>query len=667
MEFERGIRLAQLRAADGRVTGGSEHPRLLVVDDNRAIHHDFRKILLARDPDDKLRSLEATLFGDAAPAGRSTPVFRVDSAYQGAEALALVQRSLEERQPYSVAFVDMRMPPGWDGLETIEQIWNADPRIQVVICSAYSDHDWQDLTARLGRPDKLLILKKPFDVIEVLQCAHALTSKWHNERQLGTYVNSLEKDVSDRTERLEAANKQLRHLATHDALTGLPNRALLEDRVSRAIVHAEREQAGFAVCVLDLDRFKLINDSLGHHAGDELLKHVAACLRNAVRSVDTVVRLGGDEFVLLLEKSRSRPDTERVAQEILQTLRASIRIGELEVHTSASIGIAFYPDDGVTIESLYAHADAAMYCAKQRGGSGVQYYTSSMNQESEDRVRLDADLHRALEEQQFELYYQPKFNSGTHRVHSAEALIRWRHPERGLLSPAQFIPHAEESGLIVPLGEWVLRETCRQVRSWQEQGLPSLRVAVNISAVQFRRLDLVDTVRGALLDARIDPEHLEIELTETAVMSDPEESADILERLSRMGVIISVDDFGTGYSSMSYLRRFPIDKLKIDRSFITNIPGSADDAAIVQGIISLAHSLRLKVVAEGVESAEQVEYLRKLGCDQYQGYFFSKPLAAAAFTALLCKEASLSGYPCEDEGARTHSRLAVPATLIRRK
>lgn len=659
--------MAYSRTAEGRGTGVGENARLLIVDDNRAIHDDFRKILLSRDPDDTLRGLEASLFGDAAPAREPGPVFRVDSAYQGSEALALVQRSLEERQPYSVAFVDMRMPPGWDGLETIERLWSADSRIQVVICSAYSDHDWHDLTARLGRPDKLLVLKKPFDVIEVLQCAHALTSKWRNERELGRYVNSLEKDVSDRTERLEAANKQLRHLATHDALTGLPNRALLEDRVSRAIVHAEREQEGFAVCVLDLDRFKLINDSLGHHAGDELLKHVATCLTSAVRSVDTVVRLGGDEFVLLLERSRSRLDTERVAHEILQTLRAPMRIGEHEVHTSASIGIAFYPDDGVTIESLYSHADAAMYCAKQRGGSGVQYYTSSMNQESEDRVRLDADLHRALEEQQFELYYQPKFNAGTHRVHSAEALIRWRHPERGLLSPDQFIPHAEESGLIVPVGEWVLREACRQVRSWQEQGLPSLRVAVNISAVQFRRLDLVDTVRRALLDAQVDPEHLEIELTETAVMSDPEESADILERLSRMGVIISVDDFGTGYSSMSYLRRFPIDKLKIDRSFITNIPGSADDSAIVQGIISLAHSLRLKVVAEGVETAEQVDYLRKHGCDQYQGYFFSKPLDADSFSALLGREASPSRCPPEDEAARTHSRLAIPATLIRRK
>jgi diguanylate cyclase (GGDEF)-like protein len=632
--------------------------RILIVDDNRAIHDDFRKILLDRELDESLQDLEATLFGDAMP-GRDTPrAFRLDSAYQGSEALALVQRSLHDRQPYSLAFVDMRMPPGWDGLETIERLWAVDPQIQIVICSAYSDHDWEDLIARLGRSDKLLVLKKPFEMIEVLQCAHALTSKWRYEGELREHVDSLAKDVTDRTRNLEAANKQLRHLATHDALTSLPNRVLLDDRMSQAIVHGERADEGFAVCVLDLDRFKFINDSLGHRAGDELLKHVARRLTSAVRSVDTVARLGGDEFVLIITQTRTQADTERVARNVIEALQASVAIGEHEVHTSASIGIAFYPGDGTTIETLYAHADAAMYCAKQRGGSSVECFAPSMNLATEDRVRFEGDLHRALKQQQFELHYQPKFNAATRRIHSAEALIRWRHPERGLIPPDLFIPLAEESGLIVPIGEWVLREACRQARAWQDQGLPSLRVAVNISAVQFRRLDLVDTVRCALTDAGIDAQYLEIELTETAVMSDPEESVDILERLSRMGVIVSVDDFGTGYSSMSYLRRFPIDKLKIDRSFITNVMTSADDAAIVQAIISLAHSLRLTVVAEGVETAEQVAFLQKHGCDQYQGYYFSRPVEAAAFAELLRTGASSDGDSTSD-AERTHSRLAV--------
>ena len=641
---------------------GGSTSRILIVDDNRAIHEDFRKILRGRELDENLRNLEATLFGDTLPDLQAVDPFRVDSAYQGAEGLALVERSLQERQPYSVAFVDMRMPPGWDGLETIERLWAADAHIQVVICSAHSDHDWEELIARLGRSDRLLVLKKPFETIEVLQCAHALSAKWRNERALSQYVNSLELSVSDRTARLEAANKQLRHLATHDALTSLPNRVLLDDRLNQAIVHAQRTNERFAVCVLDLDRFKLINDSLGHHAGDELLKHVARSLTATVRAVDTVGRLGGDEFMLIVGQMGSRADAERLARTILEGLHTPTKIGDLDVHAAASIGIAFYPADGASIETLYAHADAAMYSAKQRGGSTFECFTASMSLASEERVRFEGDLHRALKQQQFELHYQPKFKGIAGRIHSAEALIRWRHPEHGLVMPDRFIPLAEESGLIVPIGAWVVQQACRQVRAWHDQGLPLVRVAVNISAVQFRRADLVDTVRRALTDAGIDAHCLEIELTETALMSDPEESVELLERFSRMGIVVSVDDFGTGYSSMSYLRRFPIDKLKIDRSFITNIMTSGDDAAIVQAIISLAHSLRLTVVAEGVESAEQVAFLQKQGCDQYQGHFFSRPLDAAAFAALLRGGAEVE--PVDDMADRTHARLAIPRHLF---
>jgi EAL domain-containing protein (putative c-di-GMP-specific phosphodiesterase class I) len=281
-----------------------------------------------------------------------------------------------------------------------------------------------------------------------------------------------------------------------------------------------------------------------------------------------------------------------------------------------------------------------------------------MSQASEERVRFEGDLHRALKQQQFELHYQPKFKGVSRRIHSAEALVRWQHPEAGLVMPDRFILLAEETGLIVPIGAWVLQQACRQLRTWRDSGLPLVRVAVNISAVQFRRVDLVDTVRRALADADIDAQYLEIELTETALMSDPEESVEILERLSRMGIVVSVDDFGTGYSSMSYLRRFPIDKLKIDRSFITNIMISADDAAIVQAIISLAHGLRLSVVAEGVESAEQLAFLQKQGCDQYQGYYFSPPVDSSAFGEML--RAGMLAEPAADAADRTYSRLAIP-------
>jgi EAL domain-containing protein (putative c-di-GMP-specific phosphodiesterase class I) len=287
-----------------------------------------------------------------------------------------------------------------------------------------------------------------------------------------------------------------------------------------------------------------------------------------------------------------------------------------------------------------------------------------MNLGTEERVRFEADLHRALNLGQFELHYQPKVSAPTMHIHSVEALIRWRHPERGLIPPAEFIPLAEESGLIVPIGEWVLREACRQARAWQDQGLPMVRIAVNVSALQFRRLDLVDTVQRALTDANVNARYLEIELTESAVMTHPEESVAILERLSRMGVVVSVDDFGTGYSSISYLRRFPIDKLKIDRTFISNLMTSAEDASIVRAIISLAHGLRLKVVAEGVETAEQVAFLQKLGCDQYQGFYFSRPVSASALAALLRAGARAEGWS-EDEAGRTHSRLAkLPASAV---
>ncbi len=643
----------------GEAVNITDPARILIVDDTRAIHEDFRKILLNPKSEDGLRELDAAMFFDAGEASHRLIEFCVDSAYQGREALARVQQSIQDCRPYSVAFIDMRMPPGWNGLETIERLWAVDPMLQMVICSAYSDNDWTNVFERLGRSDKLLVLKKPFDVVEVVQCAHALTAKWHNERALRQQLDSLEQDVSERTRSLESANKQLRHLATHDALTSLPNRILLDDRMSQCIEQAKRVGEGFAVCVLDLDRFKHVNDSLGHRAGDEILKQVARRLQNVGRGADTVARIGGDEFVMILGQARSPDDAARVGSKIVEEMREPIQVGVLDVHIAVSIGIAFYPADGATVETLYAHADAAMYCAKQRGGSAVECYSSSMNLATENRVRYEADLHRALNLQQFELHYQPKVSALTKQMHSVEALIRWRHPVDGLVPPDRFIPLAEESGLIVSIGEWVLREACRQVRAWQDLGLPAMRVAVNVSALQFRRLDLVETVQRALSDAGVDARYLEIELTETALMSNPEESVEILERLSRMGVIVSVDDFGTGYSSMSYLRRFPIDKLKIDRSFINHLMTSADDASIVRAIISLAHGLRLKVVAEGVETAEQVACLQKLGCDQFQGFYFSRPVTATAFEELLRSVADAGGTWSENETDRTQSRLAI--------
>jgi predicted signal transduction protein with EAL and GGDEF domain len=348
-----------------------------------------------------------------------------------------------------------------------------------------------------------------------------------------------------------------------------------------------------------------------------------------------VARLGGDEFVIVLSPGTTREDAAEVAQRIIEAMQPVVEIAGITIHTSPSIGIAFYPEDGATVEALVAHADAAMFAAKHRGRNNVQCYASGMEAGTHDKVRLESDLHVALARGEFELYYQPKVDTMSGTFYSAEALIRWRHPERGLVSPAAFIPLAEECGLIGPIGEWVLREACRQGRAWQLAGLPSLRIAVNVAAAQFRSGNLVETIRRALADAQFEPRLLEVELTESAVMSDPEESIKTLEKLSEMGVLVSVDDFGTGYSSMSYLRRFPIDHLKIDRSFLSEITARSDDASIVGAIVSLAHNLRLKVIAEGVETTAQLDLLKTLGCDQYQGYQFSPPVPVADFERLM--------------------------------
>jgi diguanylate cyclase len=625
--------------------------RLLMIDDNPAIHEDYRKILAGREHTSS-SAAEAALFG-APQATVSRPTFDLDSALQGREGVELARRALAEGRPYAVAFVDMRMPPGWDGLETIENLWKVDPEVQVVICSAYSDYDWMQLLERLGRSDKLIVIKKPFEPIEILQSASALSRKWQNARALKRHVEGLEGVVTDRTRGLEAANRQLRHLASHDSLTGLPNRLLLDDRIGQAIAQANRQGHEFAVVVLDLDRFKLINDSLGHRAGDELLCEVAARLRENIRAVDGVARLGGDEFVIVFDGPVTRSEALEMGQRLLRVMEPSMRLLGIDVHVTPSIGIALYPRDGASIDTLLAHADAAMYHAKERGRNNVQSYTESMGSVTQQRVKLESELHEALRKGEFELHYQPKVDTTSGRINSAEALIRWRHPQRGLLPPAEFIPIAEECGLLDAIGQWVLGEACRQGSIWQSNGPRAMRIAVNLAPSQFRLADLAGQIRRALDASGLDPGLLEIELTETAVMSDAEESVHILEAISRMGVLVSVDDFGTGYSSMSYLRRFPIDKLKIDRCFVEQMTARAEDASIVGAIISLAHSLHLKVIAEGVETPEQLQLLAKLGCDQYQGFYFSPALLPTKFEELLRNDLT------EEDAARTHSKLAA--------
>jgi diguanylate cyclase (GGDEF)-like protein len=454
---------------------------------------------------------------------------------------------------------------------------------------------------------------------------------------------------------LENANARLQHLATHDPLTELPNRLLLDDRLSQAIAYAERRAGRVAVLVIDLDRFKTVNDSLGHHGGDELLKEVASRLRDTLRKSDTLARTGGDEFVLIADEITGLADIEIVAQRALACFTKPFNILSVDIHTAPSIGISLYPGDGASAAELLVHADAAMYHSKKIGGGTHTFFTPSMNAFAQQRLELENGLRRALVNGEFELHYQPKVDVTTGRISSTEALIRWRHPDRGLVPPGDFIPLAEETGLILQIGEWVLREACRQARHWQLNGTPPVRVAINMSAQQFRQKNLVSVVQSALADANLEPTYLEIELTESAVMHNAGASAAILEQLSRIGVHISIDDFGTGYSSLNYLRRFPLDKLKIDRSFIKDVCANPEDGAIVRAIISLAHSLKLKVIAEGVETEQQLEFLRSLGCDQYQGFFCSPAVTPAAFAEMIHARSTSKFDPLA-----TMSRLYVP-------
>jgi diguanylate cyclase (GGDEF)-like protein len=468
------------------------------------------------------------------------------------------------------------------------------------------------------------------------------------------YDSHLQTRTQARLHSLRRANERLQHQALHDPLTALPNRVLARERLTRAVVAAEQDRRRVAVMAIDLDRFKSINDTLGHSVGDELLKEVARRLGRSVRGQDTVARIGGDEFVIVLPSIGEMSDAQRVADSIVTNLHEPYDLKSGRVHTSASLGIAFYPDHGCDSAELIARADEAMYFAKQHGG-GVQLFRPEMNVFTTERLELENDLRAAVDGKQFELHYQPKVDVKEGRVVGAEALLRWRHPTRGWIAPEVFVPLAEEAGLIVPIGEWVLNEACRQARRWELAGVASMRVAVNLSERQFRQADLADKVKRAIEAAHVAPDLLEIELTESSVMSDSEDSAHTLERLSRLGVLITLDDFGTGYSNISYLRRLPLDKLKIDRSFVQDLATSEEVVSIVKAIIALAHALRLKVVAEGVESEQQLEILRELGCDQYQGYLASPPIAAAAFETLMTER----GWTAPLDLNRTYSRLSA--------
>lgn len=452
---------------------------------------------------------------------------------------------------------------------------------------------------------------------------------------------------SDITER-KLTEQRVHHVAQHDALTGLPNRSLLQDRLGQAVGYASRSGNPVWVMLIDLDRFKFVNDSMGHKAGDVLLMTVAARLRSSLRDADTVARLSGDEFVVIVSERGDQQLTPEIVQRVMNSVAQPVMLGTKEFFVTCSIGVAVYPSESTGADTLIEHADIAMYRAKKLGRNNFQFYTPAMNEESLERVRIESALRNAVERDEFVLYYQPQVDIKTGKVCGMEALIRWQHPELGMVPPSRFIGIAEETGMIVAIGAWVLRTACAQNKAWQDAGFDKLRVAVNLSARQFGAADLIENLASVLRDTALEPKYLEIELTESLFMSDITPAVDLLHRMKALGVNLSIDDFGTGYSSLSYLSRFPIDVLKIDRSFVADITRDANDEAIVTSIIALAHNLKLAVIAEGVETQEQLDYLRRHGCDEMQGYYFSKPLAADAFEQLLiegrglCPEESIA-------------------------
>jgi diguanylate cyclase (GGDEF)-like protein/PAS domain S-box-containing protein len=432
-----------------------------------------------------------------------------------------------------------------------------------------------------------------------------------------------------------AMSSQMTHSAQHDLVTNLPNRLLLSDRITQTIALAHRQNRPIAVIFLDLDRFKYINDSLGHAIGDQLLQSVSRRLLASVRGSDTVSRLGGDEFVLLLSEIAYPEDAATSANKILHSLSAPHSIEGQDLHIDGSIGISVYPEDGEDAETLIKNADTAMYHAKENGRNNFQFFKAEMNVKAVERQSLEGSLRRALERKEFLLHYQPKVNLETGEITGVEALIRWRQPDRGLVPPSQFVPIAEDCGLIIQIGSWVLREACRQARAWQDAGLPPVPITVNVSAVEFRDKGFVESVRRTLSETGLEARYLGLELTEGVLMEDAESTASVLQELKAMGVHLAVDDFGTGYSSLSYLRQFPIDVLKIDQSFVHQITSDPDDSSIVSAIINMGKSLKHLVVAEGIETQEQRAYLQAQRCAEGQGYLFSRPLAAAQFAQLL--------------------------------
>lgn len=721
--------------------------RLLIVDDNEDIHKDFRKVLDAEKEFNEIDKIKLDIFGNAdqnPSHNKKNENYFIDSAFQGEEALGLVKKAILEKEPYALAFVDIRMPPGWDGITTIQKLWEVDPELQIVICSAHSDYSWEEISDRLSGSDNFLILKKPFDIIEIRQLAAALTKKWELNKQVQFQIDNLRDLVNERTADLDKSlsltqatleatqegiiavsldneitsynneflqlwhinadmikkqtakelfqqlanqiedsnlfysimtnltdsvktqntrewatkdgryfelfvrtqylhnkiigcvfsfrdiserknlERQLLHQATHDSLTGLPNRLLLIDRVQQYIAQCRYHKTSLSVLLIDLDNFKQINDSLGHNAGDKLLKTVAQKLQENITEFETVARLGGDEFIIVMQSDIA--DTTKRTEQLLKSLFQLLRLDDREIVTSASVGISSYPKDGEDPDTLLKNADTALYCAKENGKNSYEFYNIASRERISMRAELTGALRNALDRNEFFINYQPLIELQTNQVIGLEALIRWNHPTLGLLMPQAFISLAEETGLIVPIGLWVLKTACLQAKKWHEQGFAKLQMAVNISVLQIKQHNFVESVKSVLEETHFDPNYLEFEITESMMMGDLTDVLERLHEIKMLGIHLAIDDFGTGYSCLSHVQDFPFEKLKIDKNFMDNVTTNKNNSSIVTAIINMTQNMGMYVLAEGIEKEEQVEFLKQHHNNQVQGYYFSRPL-----------------------------------------
>lgn len=627
----------------GNITGNFVR-RVLTIDDNDAIHADFRKILVGSAPStEKLQSAKAKLFGGAKEAAPTTSkvTFEVDSALQGQEGYEKLRAAMKEGKPYAVAFVDMRMPPGWDGLQTIQRLWEEDADLQVVICSAFSDYSWEEISEKLGLTDRLLILKKPFDPAEVIQLATALSEKWELRRMAKLRMDELEQMVAQRT-------AELTHMAMFDKLTGLGNRALMLEQLTKSVERAKADpNYGFALLYLDFDRFKLINDSLGHESGDLVLKGIAERIKAALQLAGTVVgdavaaRLGGDEFAILMDgvfpACGGNLDASGFAQTLLRLLATPYHLSGRDVHCTASIGITLSILKYASATDAIRDADTAMYNAKAAGKARYVMFDRAMHEEIMQRLMMENQLRVAVDRGEMKLEYQPIVSLATGKTKGFEALVRWNHPQRGIISPLDFIPLSEEIGIIHPMGTWILLEACTQLAKWQasDPEFRELQMSVNLSPKQLLDPMMPQFVAEVLARTKVDPKTLCLEITESVMMVDPQAAIDALARIRAMGVRLFLDDFGTGYSSLSILHQLPLNGIKIDRSFIHNASERREYSAVVNAIITLAQHLNMEMVAEGIENGDQVALLQAMYCDLAQGFHFSKPLGVEEAEAFL--------------------------------